>query len=475
MISFCSICFQNSKQKEVFECLQFGRGSEKYSANVRIFCFTVHFYSPKAYEYIRKFFNSILPHIRTIRNWYANIDSSPGFTECSFDSLKQKADEAKSRGEDMNVALIHDDAYVRKLSQWSSSGGKFLGHINAGKPVVHDTFSPLANQVNVLMVSGVGEEFKITIGYFLTQGLCSEERAAILHEAMLKLNNVGVNVCAIVKDGNIVNITTDKILGADYESDKPYFINPFNKNKKVFMILDPPHLLKLARNCLGNKLTIYDTENREIKWSFIENLVTLQMLENINLGNKLTKGHVEYGKNKMNVRMAAETLSSSSAASIEYLDTVEKNDNFRNSEGTVEYIRFCNNTFDVMNTKRKHCNEEYKRPISEKTENEFTTYFEYARKYIKGLQIIEGDKKKPILKSKSFTPYFGFYHNTISFMGIYHDYVKHSAVKEFHTSDVSQDHLESYFGCVRRMGGDVFIQLVFAKNFILYSKLYHSI
>lgn len=439
--------------------MHFGRKFEKYSPNVRLFCLTVHFYSPRAYEYIRSFFKLNLPHIRTIRNWYSVIDCSPGFTENSFSALKQKADEAKAKGVHLNVALIHDDAHIRQHSQWSSSKQEFLGHINAGEAKDHDICSPLAKQVSVLMVSGIGDEFKITIGYFLIQGLCASERAALLNDAMLKLYNVGVVVCAIVKDGNIVNISTDKKLGANYDADKPYFNNPFDKKKKVYVLLDPPHLLKLARNCLGNKLVIYNAENKEILWSFIENLVTLQMSENINLGNKLTKSHIEYKNNKMNVRIAAETLSDSCAASIEYLDKVKKLENFQNSEGTVEYIRFSNNTFDIMNTKRGHCNDKYKQPICEKTVYQFTNYFEYVRKYVKELQIIEDGKKKPILKSKSFTPYFGFYYNTFSFMGIYEDYVKSSAVKEFHTFDVSQDHLESYFGCVRRMGGKVFIPL----------------
>lgn len=130
---------------------------------------------------------------------------------------------------------------------------------------------------------------------------------------------------------------------------------------------------------------------------------------------------------------------------------------FRNSEGTVKYTRFCNNMFDIMNTKKKHCNDKYKQPISETSIDMISSYFDFAKKYIKGLQIFEGDKKKPILKSRSFTPYFAFYHNMTSFMGIYQDYVKPSAVNEFYTFDVSQDHLESFFGCIRSMGGNVFI------------------
>lgn len=451
---FYIIHFQDRKHIEVLECLQLGRRFEKYSANVRLFCLTLHFYSPKAYEYVRKFFNLNLPHIRTIRNWISSIDGSPGFTESALSALKQKSDVAKEEGEPLNVCLIHDDMSIRQHSQWSSGEEKFLGHINAGKPDNHEECTPLTKQSNVLMVSGIGQDFKIPIGYFLNRILCAEERAVILHEAIFKLNNVGVSVCAITNDGHITNITAAKILGVQYEKDQPYFKNPYNDQKKIYCILDPPHMMKLARNCLGNKSTIFNSENKAIKWSFFENLVNLQMSENINFGNKLTKSHLEYGKMKMNVRLAVQTLSDSTAASMEYLNKKMKNGSFLNNEGTVEYFRIWNNMFDIMNSKKTHPNNKFKQPISEENINKIGAYFEYARKYINGLQIIENGVKKLILRSKSFTPYFGFYHNTFSFTGIYHDYIK-SRGKEFYTFDVSQDHLESFFGCIRRMGGNV--------------------
>lgn len=431
----------------------FGRSCKKISPNMRLFCITLHYYNPKAYEYVRSFFNLNLPSIRTIRKWYSVIDGSPGFTESAFSVLKQKADESKAEGKPLVVCLIHDDMHIRKHSQWSSEEGKFLGHINAGKPGDHEVCSPLATQANVLMVSGIGNEFVIPIGYFLNNGLCAEERAAILYEAMLKLHNVGAIVGAITNDGNIGNISTAKILGSNYGADKPYFTNPFNKEHKVYLVLDPPHMLKLSRNCIANKTTIYDGENNEISWKFFEELVSLQISENVNFGNKLTKSHIEYESTKMNVRLAAETLSRSTAASIEYLNKVMKHEKFRNGEGTSQYSRVFNNTFDIMNTKRKHCDDDFKRPMSEANINEIRTYFEFVRNYINGLQLIENGQKKPILRTRSFTPYFGFYHNTISLMGIYDEYIKPNGIDEFYTFNLSQDHLESFFGCVRRMGG----------------------
>lgn len=194
--------FQDSKLYDVLECLHNGKVFQKYSPNVKIFCFTLHYYSPKSYEYVRKFFNSNLPSIRTIRNWYTTIDATAGFTEASFNDLQQKADELKGKGKPLVVSLIHDDVSIRQHSQWSCAEKKFLGHINAGNQENYDVRTPLAKDAYVLMVSGIAQDFKLPIGYFLIAGLCAEERAAILNEAMLKLNNIGVTVGSITNDGH---------------------------------------------------------------------------------------------------------------------------------------------------------------------------------------------------------------------------------------------------------------------------------
>lgn len=453
--NFYFMLFQDRKQLEILECLQFGRRFKKYSSNVRLFCFTLHFYSPKAYEYVRSTFNLNLPSIRAIRYWYSTIDGSPGFTENAFNALQQKVDNLKSEGKSMHVGLIYDEMAIRKHSQWDKAKKEFIGHINAGRPGEHGVCSPLCKEVLVLMVSGLTEEFKMPIAYFLSNGLCAGEKAAILKEAMLKLNNIGVIVASITNDGPHTNISTSKLLGADYAADRPYFKNPFNRSKVVYMVLDPPHSLKLARNCIGNKKVLYDSKNNKIEWKFIEDLVSLQISKNVALGNKLSKTHIEWENRKMNVRIAAETLSNSVATSIEYLDTVAQDENFRNSEGTVQYLREINNLFDIMNSKRKHCDQHYKQPISETNIDKINSYFEHAKEYIKGLQLVENGKKMSVFKTRSFTPFFGFYYNIISFIGIYNDYIKPNEPKEFYTFSISQDHLESFFGCIRRMGGNI--------------------
>lgn len=422
----------------------------------------MNFYSPRAYEYMRSVFNFNLPTIRTIRYWYSSINGSPGFTEEAFGVLRQRAELLKAEGKPLMINIIFDEMMTRKQSEWDASRKKFRGHITAGKPGEYETCSPLCKEALVLMATGIAEEFKIPIGYFLSNGLCAEEKFAIINEAIYRLNKIGVTVVSITCDGNIVNITTAKKLGVNFDKNQPYFKNPFKKQSNIYFILDPPHMIKLSRNCLGNKAVIYDGENNEILWKFIVDVVSLQIEHNLNFGNKLTKSHVEYYSNKMNVRLASETISKSTATSIEFLDKIMKLEQFSNSDGTTKYIQIFNNLFDIMNSKQHHTNEAYKRPFSAITIDKFSEYFDFSRKYIKGLKLAENGKKKSILKTRSFTPYFGFYYNTYSFIGIYKEYILPNGYTEFYTFSVSQDHLETFFGAIRSMGGNIFIQ--FSQN-----------
>ena len=79
--------------KRVFDRAAKGKSKshDKYDEDIRSFALTLNFYSPRAYEYIRKCFNNnCLPHERTITKWYKSVDCEPGFCEEAFSSLKRK-------------------------------------------------------------------------------------------------------------------------------------------------------------------------------------------------------------------------------------------------------------------------------------------------------------------------------------------------------------------------------------------------
>lgn len=426
--------------------MQFGTPTKAYSPTVRKFCFTLSYYSPKAYSFLRETFNLNLPSQRTLRSWYSAIETSPNFTNASFDALKQKADLKKENGEKMLVGLMLDGMHIRQHCQWDKNSKKFLG-LNMMREQENETNLPLASNALVLMVSGLHEDFKLPIGYFLNNGSNQNEIADVVDQAMFRLNAAGCTLASITYDGAKENIAFGKLMGATLEN--PYIRNPYDETNKVYLVLDPPHMLKLIRNCLANKGILYDQNGGEIKWDLIQSLVTLQLNENVNFGNKLTKTHIEYQDKKMHVRLAAETISRSTANSLKFLDSVMKNPNIANSSPTSEYLEVFDSLFDVMNSKHGHCNDKYKRPFSENTKSDFNELFEKAKSYIKGLQIMENGEKKSILQSRSFTPFFGFLQNIESFKCIYNDY----GLGEFYAFRICQDLLEKFFGCISRMNG----------------------
>ena len=123
-----------------------------------------------------------------------------------------------------------------------------------------------------------------------------------------------------------------------------------SENYFVYAILDPCHMLKLARNALGHLGSFLDKDKNIIRWSFFSSLNKIQESEGFQMANRFTSKHLMFQKHKMNVKLAAQTLSSSAADAIEFLDSTMKLDQFQGSTGTVKFIRTIDRLFDMLNS-----------------------------------------------------------------------------------------------------------------------------
>lgn len=117
------------------------------------------------------------------------------------------------------------------------------------------------------------------------------------------------------------------------------------------MILDACHMIKLVRNCLGSVNHLTDIQGRKVKWSYIEALEALQQKEGLHLGNKLTKVHMEWAKQKIKVRLAVQTLSSSVADALDFCEYKLKLPQFQGAHATAEFIRIFDRLFDILNSR----------------------------------------------------------------------------------------------------------------------------
>lgn len=200
-----------------------------------------------------------------------------------------------------------------------------------------DKLPPSAKSSLVFMLVSLNESWKVPFAYFFIDSLRSQERCLLIQPALRSLEENSVVVRCLTFDGCLVNLTTAKKLGACVDvlspKFKPYFLHP-TSHENVYIFSDACHMINNARNSFAKTVIrnkedellylyvspMYDAENRKISWSHIEDLVNFQSDEGLRVANKLTKRHVKYKENIMNVRLAAQTLSHSTASGLRYLE-----------------------------------------------------------------------------------------------------------------------------------------------------------
>lgn len=255
--------------EEILNCLTYGKDGAMYTEAVRAFCLTLAYYSPRAYNYVREKYLRRLPANSTMRAWLASINAVLGILTEALIALKLKVDEYKKDGKQLYANLIFDEMSIRQHAQYDPNKMKFDGFIDMGRPATEQEPLALAKDALVFLVSGATEDFKIPVAYFLTNGLIAAERAAILNEILVCLADIGIVVVAITFDGLSANLAMCKLLGADFETNDANILDPAQDGRKIYIILDPAHMLKLMRNCFGSR-NLIDGDGEPIEWKYIE-------------------------------------------------------------------------------------------------------------------------------------------------------------------------------------------------------------
>lgn len=437
--------------REVIECLCEGvKGGKQYPPSVRAFCMSLHFTSVRAYEYLRSKFGQHLPHAQTIRQWYrnSNLDATPGISTQSLNAIETKA---KSMNVPLVISLNLDEVDILRNMIWCRATNQFIGLINYGTPNENEEFT-LAKQVIVYMAVGINANFQQPIGYYFIQTLNGKERAELLLQILAEISKRGIIVANVTFDGYKANASMCQYLGTKLElvdgEYKSYFINP-NDGRKIQIVLDPSHAIKLVRNTLGNIGTIYEGENR-IEWKYLVDLVDLSANNTFGLTHKLTKRHIQFQDKKMHVRTAVQTLSNSTADSLQFLEStgVEK---FVGANATIQFIRTFDKIWDIFNTQRVRSEQvsPFKSAINENNAVEIFKFLSETKKYILSLNVENKRTGKliPIIESDYKTAFRGFILNMNSLAAMYKEYVQDQKWMDFiATYRLSQDHLEMFFG-----------------------------
>lgn len=265
-----------------------------------------------------------------------------------MDILKRKAELAAEKDQILFACLMMDEMSLRQQVDFDKSSKRQTGYVDFGC-VIDEPQELLAKYALVHMLTGVNQRWKIPIAYFFINSLTAEERAAVTKKVLEFVSESNIKIIAFTFDGLSANISMCKILNPNMYNKRPFFSHPV-ENYNIYIFYDAAHMLKLVRNTLASKKVLYDDIGETIKFKYFENLVKFQESGNFHLANKLNKKHIMWFKNKMNVKLAAQTFSESCATAFEQLSE-DGNPDFLGCGATVKLCRIINQTFDLLNSR----------------------------------------------------------------------------------------------------------------------------
>ena len=184
--------------------------------------------------------------------------------------------------------------------------------------------------------------------------------------------------------------------------------------------MDPPHLIKLTRNTLGDLGILIDGMGNPVKWEYIRHLHTLQKSEKLHLGNKITLEQIDYKKNKMKVRLATQVCSQSTGDSLIYCESVRKLPEFEGASSTAKFLKCMDVLFDTLNS-RFTFGKYSKAPISVKNADKWSSTLDTCEHYIRGLKYVDG---RSVVSGPRKAAFIGWLNDIKAIRSMYEQYVE---------------------------------------------------
>ena len=336
---------------------------------------------------------------------------------------------------------------------YDKSKAKFTGFVDYGGCIPENSEEQASEALGFLLV-GLRSHWKTPIGYFLTNKTNAAIQASLVKSALSLVADFGFRVWSLTCDGTATNFETLRLLGCSFTPNYDKMVVSFKHPTRpynVHSILDACHMVKLARNTLGNYGKFLSGSGHVISWEYIEKLCKLQDDEGLTLANKIGINHIKWQQHKMKVKYAVQTLSSSVAKALKFLQSDLKHADFQNCGPTVDFITTIDKLFDILNSRYAYARG-FKHPIKmqnlESIEKIFIATSEYPL-------VLKSTENQLLVYGRRKTFILGFVMTMKSIISIAKELLV-ATERPFNyilTYKFSQDHIELLFACIRGRGG----------------------
>ena len=312
----CSICADLSSlpqsQRQFFlsqiRASRFSKYGMKFTMQDKLLALGLYCKSPSAYRFMGNTFH--LPSERTLQSNIGNLNIGCGFKWDYMEALRKRVDSMHDK--EKCCIVTFDGMALKSKLQYSECQDIISGFVNLDE--FGDSSAEIAKQALQFMVRGISSRWKQPIGHFFG-GNCvkAETLQRMILKAVSSLEEIGLSVMAIVCDQEASHQVLYNILGSTLN--KPWFMS--EKNNKVYVLYDVPHLIKNLRNNLLNYDIVTETGDIIASFGVIRKLYDLEKVSCLLLCPKLTDGHVNLKPfKKMKVSLATQVLSHSVSSAI---------------------------------------------------------------------------------------------------------------------------------------------------------------
>jgi len=372
-----------------------------------------------------------LPSPTTVLRSLEVFKTKAGITKRNIDLLKLKVN--TDNKENKPVFIIIDEMSLRTGLKYDQKSGSIYGYQDDGTTRKRT----LANSAFCFMVCGIVKKFKYPIGYIFTSStMKSDDIIKYLTEAIKSVEGAGFSVKGVTSDQGPNMQKAFKSIGVNEEN--PFFLID---NNKYYVLRDPPHLLKNARNFLETKDVYVPGHAGKASWMHIKQLHELDQVSSLKKIPKVTDvmiSGLKFGS-RMKVKFATNVLSHSVSAAL--LDLVAENQMPSTALATSCYCQMFNDLFDLMNAISPNDKVKLRRPLHGGNKST-SAFMEEANAWLLKLKR-NNDKRKNSFIS-------GFIQN-LKVLKALNEELTVAGFPYLSTRNINQDCLELFFGKVRNV------------------------
>jgi len=409
----------------------------RYSKEFKIECLAIYFAGPKVYKkYLMSKYS--LPSPNTLLKEIRAVKIGPGLDNPEFFILlKKKVDSFQPQSK--YCTLCFDEMSIKANLFYERNQDFIVGLAmgDTGEKIFKPTLT-----ASVFMIRGIYSKWKQPIAYFLCHTSCPANLLhTLLTEAVQKLKNVGLNICAVACDMGSNNIKLSNILNISPDNTGFYL-----ENQYLFFIFDVPHIAKALRNML---LT-YDfyVNGKKISWQFIKDFYELDKTFPVKAAHKLTDSHIyPTSFQKMKVKLATQVFSYSVYVGMTFF--IRFGSLPAEATETAEFVNRVDKLFDILNSSQTYGSKKYNAAF--KADSFQLEFLMDCLTFFKKLEVRDKNNRNVTKKIKFIKSLLISINSIIQ---LFYHLRENAGFDYILTRRLNQDCLENHFGKIRSENGN---------------------